>query len=373
MRIAVNTRLLLKDRLEGIGWFTYESLKRITQTHKEHEFIFVFDRKFDQEFIFSDNIIPQVISPQARHPLLYYLWFEYSIPFILKKYDAGLFLSPDGYLSLSSKVKSIAVFHDLSFEHYPDDIPHAALKYYKKYFPKFAKKAERIATVSEYSKQDICQQYNISPDNIDVVYNGANEGYCPLDASSVLQTKLEITGGSDYFVYVGALHQRKNIANLFYAFDRFKEADYKNIKLVLAGKRMWWTENLQTAFESMKFKEDVIFTGRLESARLHRVLASALALTYISYFEGFGIPIVEAFYCNTPVITSNVTSLPEVAGEAALLVDPFSVTQIAEAMTRLSLDENLRKDLIRKGSERKTLFTWDKTAANLWNCIDKVI
>lgn len=373
MRIAVNTRLLLKDRLEGIGWFTYESLKRITLAHPEHDFIFIFDRKYNEEFIFSDNIIPEVIFPQARHPFLYYLWFEYSVPYILKKYKADLFLSPDGYLSLSTKVKSIAVFHDLCFEHYPDDMPGMALKYYKYYFPKFAKKAARIATVSEFSKQDIMQQYGISDENIDVVYNGANESYFPLDSNAISMTKSELTGGSDYFVYVGALHQRKNIDNLFRSFDLFKETDNKNTKLVLVGKKMWWTESLQSAYDSMKYKEDVILTGRLDTEKLHRVLGSAIALTYVSYFEGFGIPVVEAFYANVPVITSNVTSLPEVAGDAALLVDPFSVESIAEAMRKISLDENLRNELLIKGSKRKIMFSWDKTAVKLWNCIEKVL
>ena len=99
MRIAVNTRLLLKDKLEGIGWFTFETLKRITKNHPEHEFIFLFDRPYDKEFIFSENIIPVVIQPPARHPFLWYLFFEWSIPAALKKYKADIFISPDGWLS----------------------------------------------------------------------------------------------------------------------------------------------------------------------------------------------------------------------------------------------------------------------------------
>ena len=123
MKIAVNTRLLLPDKLEGIGWVAFETLKRITRAHPEHEFYFIFDRKWDDMFIFSDNVTPVAVSPQARHPFLYYLWFEWSVPHILKKVKADLFLSPDAYLSLRTEVKSIAVFHDLNFEHYPNDLP----------------------------------------------------------------------------------------------------------------------------------------------------------------------------------------------------------------------------------------------------------
>ena len=123
----------------------------------------------------------------------------------------------------------------------------------------------------------------------------------------------------------------------------------------------------------MKFKEDVIFTGRLNTNDLHHVIASALAMTYIPYFEGFGIPILEAMNCDTPVITSNITSMPEVAGDAALLVDPFSIDSISEAMIYMYKDANMRLSLIEKGRKRKLDFSWDKTADALWSSIEKTL
>ena len=138
MKIAVNTRLLLKNKLEWIGWFSTETLKRITTQHKEHQFYFIFDRKYDDAFIFSDNITPVVIPPQARHPVLYYIWFENSIPRLLKKLQPDLFFSPDGYLSLTTKVRSMNVFHDLNFEHYPADLPFSERTYYRHFFPLYA-------------------------------------------------------------------------------------------------------------------------------------------------------------------------------------------------------------------------------------------
>ena len=121
----------------------------------------------------------------------------------------------------------------------------------------------------------------------------------------------------------------------------------------------------------MSFKDDVIFPGRLVIEELQKVVASALALTYVSYFEGFGIPIVEAFYAETPVITSNVTSMPEIAGDAALLVDPFSIKSISSAMLKIASDEQLQKELIKKGRERKKLFSWQKSADKLWEAMEK--
>jgi glycosyltransferase involved in cell wall biosynthesis len=373
LRIAVNTRLLLKNKLEGIGWFSFESLKRICTQHPEHEFFFIFDRKWSDEFIFSDNITPIAVAPQARHPLLYYTWFEYSIPSVLRKIKPDLFFSPDGYLSLSTKVKSVNVFHDLSFEHYPKDVPFAERYYYRRFFPKYAQKASRIATVSEYSKQDIVKMYGVSPEKIDVVYNGANISFKAVPGSVKNETIEKYSLGSRYFVFVGALHPRKNLVNLFKAFDIFRKQDPGKANLLIVGAKMWWTKAIEQAYNEMVFKDDVIFTGRLNTGELNKVLGSAMALTYVSYFEGFGIPIVEAFYCDTPVITSNVTSMPEVAGDAALLINPFSPNSIAEAMLDISSNEVLRLDLVKKGQERRKMFSWQQTSERLWKTIEKVL
>ena len=371
MKIAVNTRLLLKNKLEGIGWFSYESLKRITTQHPEHQFYFIFDRKYDESFIFSGNITPVVVSPQARHPLLYYLWFEKSLPRILKKLEPDLFFSPDGYLSLSTPVKSMQVIHDLNFEHYPDDLPYSERTFYRHYFPLYARKACRIATVSEFSKRDIINQYHVDADKIDVVYNGANDRYNPIPESEKFLVRAKYTGGIPYFVFVGALHPRKNLANLFRAFDLFREESDIKMKLLIIGHKKWWTSQIKEAYEKMKHNDDVDFCGRLEPQELNRVIASAAAMTYVSYFEGFGIPILESYYCETPVITSNVTSMPEVAGDAAILVDPFSVRSICEGMMKIASDPGLADKLNAKARVRRQDFTWQKTADRLWNSMEK--
>jgi glycosyltransferase involved in cell wall biosynthesis len=372
MKIAVNTRLLLKGRLEGIGWFMFETLKRITQQNPQHEFYFIFDREYDDLFIFSENVHPVVTFPPARHPLLFYLWFEHTIPITLKRIGADVFCSPDGYLSLRSKVRSHVVMHDLNFEHYPKDLPFLASKHYRYYFPRYAQKADRIATVSEFSKDDIINQYHVLPEKIDVVYNGASDAFRALSNTEKDDVRKKYAAGNPYFVFVSALSPRKNLVNLFYAFDQLKKSDNQGIKLLVVGEKMYWTNEIREAYSQMNYKDDVIFAGRLEFSELTRVLGSALALTYVSYFEGFGIPIVEAFYAGTPVITSNVTSMPEVAGDAALLIDPFSVNSICQAMQQIANDSLLRKSLIMKGYERAKMFSWQKSADLLWDSIQKV-
>ncbi|MCW3102888.1 MAG: a-glycosyltransferase [Bacteroidetes bacterium] len=373
MEIVVNTRLLLKNKLEGIGWFSYETLRRITAAHPEHHFIFLFDREPDEEFFFSGNVTPIILSPQARHPVLFYLWFEFSVGSLLNKLKPDLFLSPDGYLSLRASCKQLPVMHDLNFEHYPNDLTYLVRKYYKYFFPRFARKATRIATVSEFSKADIVKTYGISPEKIDVVYNGCNTAYLPVSQELQRLTKEKYSMGKEYFLFVGALHPRKNISRLFKAFDIFKNTSSSDAKLVIVGVKYYWTSEIKEAYLGMQHKADVVFTGRVDSDALRNILGAALALTYVPYFEGFGIPILEAMNTDTPVITGNVTSMPEVAKDAALLIDPFSEQSIAEGMLRIHNEPELRKILIEKGRLRRQDFSWDKTAAALWESILKTV
>ncbi|HTB33077.1 MAG TPA: glycosyltransferase, partial [Bacteroidia bacterium] len=206
MKIAVNTRLLLKNKMEGIGVHAYNVLKRITVNHPEHQFLFMFDREFDEKFIFSSNVTPVVLFPQARHPLLYYWWFEHSVARTLKKVEPDIFYSPDGFLSLNTEVRSIPVIHDLNYEHYPKDLPRWASWHYRHFFPMFAGKARRIITVSEFSKQDIVQHYHVHADKIDVVYNAAHDHYKKSGESEQKAIRDKYTNGREFFLYVSALH-----------------------------------------------------------------------------------------------------------------------------------------------------------------------
>jgi glycosyltransferase involved in cell wall biosynthesis len=174
-------------------------------------------------------------------------------------------------------------------------------------------------------------------------------------------------------VFVGALHPRKNVINLFKAFDKFKLTDTQQIKIVIVGERFYWDNETNEVYNNLTFKDDIVFTGRLSQAELRDVLGSALALTYVSLFEGFGIPIVEAMYCGVPVITSNTTSMPEIAGNAALIVDPYSIDDIAEAMLKMSTDAELRQKLIDAGNIKKKDYSWDITAQKLWQLVEKVM
>ena len=182
MKIAVNARLLV-PKLEGIGWFAYETLRRIVTEHPEHTFYFIFDRDYDERFLFAENVKPILTFPPCRHhPWFWYVYFEWAIPYVLRKIKPDLFLSPDGWMTLRCSMPQVTVIHDINFVHHPEFFPRSFQKYFSKYFPKFAEKAVRVATVSEFSKQDICHAYGIDADKVDVVYNGSNALFRPLDA-----------------------------------------------------------------------------------------------------------------------------------------------------------------------------------------------
>jgi len=347
-------------------------MKRITQQHPEHEFFFFFDRKFSDDFIFSSNITPIVLSPPARHPFLWWWWFEMSVPAALKKIQPDIFLSTDGYCSLRATCKQVMVIHDLAFEHFSHHVDWLTSKYYRYFTPRYARKANRIACVSGFTKQDVVNLYRIPEEKIDVTYNGSNEVFFPLREEEKLLVRQKFTGGKNYFIYAGAIQPRKNIINLFLAFDEFKKQTASDLKLVVAG-RNWSYNEAMNVYTSMQFKDDVIFPGHLSRNDLTKLIGSATAMVYVSLFEGFGIPVVEAMSCDVPVITSNTSSMPEIAGDAALLVDPTSVTDISSKMKLLFENEPLRNELIAKGKIQRQKFTWQNTADSLWECLMKAM
>jgi glycosyltransferase involved in cell wall biosynthesis len=371
MRIAVNTRLLLKGRLEGIGWFAYHTLKRIAASHPQHQFLFLFDRPFDDEFVFGANVTPRVIAPPSRHPVLWYMWFEWSVPRALKQWNADVFLSPDGYGSLRTAVPTCLVVHDLAFEHYPEHLRASHRWYLRHYTRLFCEKASRIVTVSEYSKKDIAERYHIPPEKIAVACNGAHEAYHQLTPDEREAAKEEYAGGAEYFVFVGALHPRKNVEALLRAFIRFKKRQRSNMKLVIVGRMAWKYEALEGMKEKMPFKEDVTWLGYRGAEELARIIGGAYALVYASLFEGFGIPILEALTAGVPAVVSNTSSMPEVAGDAGLLCDPTSKESIAEAMQKIYKDEALRARLVAAAPAQAARFSWERAADVLWESVEQ--
>ena len=372
MRIAVNTRLLLKGKMDGIGWFTAETARRIVTRHPEHQFFFFFDRKPDQEFLFGPNVTPVVLCPQARHPVLWYLFFEWVTPWALRKYKIDLYLTTDGMMPLHPRVPTLSVIHDLNFEHAAGNLKASHQHYMKHYFRRFAQNATRIATVSTYSKNDIAQTYGINPAKIDVVFDGAHSNYRPHSDVEKAAVRDKFTHGHPYIIFISTILKRKNLANLLKAFDLVKQQGDNKLKLVVVGSRVWWQDELAEAYDNMLHKDDVIMPGRVEPDELSALLSASEMLVYPSYFEGFGIPILEAMYAETAVVASNTTSMPEVGGDAVLHVNPSDPSDIAHAISILQ-NNSIREELIQKGRVQRQKFSWEKTANLLWDSMMKTL
>lgn len=364
-KVAINARFLIKGKLEGFGWFTYHTAKRLVERHPEIQFYFLFDRTYDHSFVFAENVKPIVLFPQARHPILFRWWFDFSVTRFLKKESVDLFISPDGYLSLRTDTLQIAVIHDLNFEHYPEDLlPHHS-RYLRKYFPKFAQKATKIITVSKFSKRDIINTYGISHEKISVAYNGVDAHF-----------KINRNVGKNelpYFLFVGSIHPRKNLKRVLAAFDMFKKSAASNIQLKVVGDPYFWSDEMKLALANLQHKDSVVFEPYATKEKLVKLYQNAHALLFVSYFEGFGIPIIEAMACGCPVVVAKNTACEEIAEGAALLVDPFNESEIMQRMLELTSNPALLEDLKKKGLHRAQYFNWDKTTDILENAMLKLL
>jgi glycosyltransferase involved in cell wall biosynthesis len=369
MIIAVNTRMLLPDFEDGIGRFSFEILKRITTQNKQHTFIFFFDRPFNKKFIFSENIIPVVLFPPARSPFLWICFFEFAITKALKKYKPDVFVSPDGWLSLQTNVKSLQVLHDLHFTFCPQFLPYFVRSYFTYFFPKFINKASHIVTVSSYCKNQIMKEYAKESKDIDVVYNASRENYKAISGTRKQDVKKKYTNNEDYFLFIGPIHARKNLPNVIQAFERFKAQRKTTMKLVIIGKTFW----RKRKYRAKTNDSDVIYLDYIASEELYAITASAFCLVYASFYEGFGIPMIEAMNCGVPVIASNCSAMPEIVGESAVLINPNSVDSITEAMLKMENDSVLREILIEKAYKNCERFSWDNSANLFWNCILKTV
>ena len=385
MNIAVNTRFLLPgDRLEGIGRFSHEVLQRLVSQHPEVTFHFLFDRAHDARYRYAPNVVPHVLRPPARHPLLYLAWFEGAVALWLRRQRPAAFLSLDGFTTLSTTVPRVTVLHDLAFEHHPRDVDWLTRRYYQYFTPRFARASRQLVAVSEATRQDLIETYGLDPARIQVAYNAPAAIFqSPPPAPLALATEQEATrrqfaGGQPYFLFVGALQPRKNLANLLRAFALFKQqagVAGGAVQLLIVGREAWQAGPIFTAYQRMSHGQDAVrFTGRVADPELVALYRAALATVYIPYFEGFGLPIVEAQASGCPVLTASVSSMPEVAGPAgALLADPHAPAEVAAALTRLWQEPALRRALQAGGAANLSRFSWERSADVLWQALESAL
>ncbi len=355
-----------------MGVFTVNTLPLFIKQNPDVHFQVLCDKNFTEDYFDFPNVTKYYIFPPYRHPLLYIFYFETVVRQFLSKHKPDLFVSMDGMLCLGSKAKQLDVIYDINFEHFPKDVTLKNRLYFNYFFKRFARKANRLVTISEYSKQDMVDFYKVPAEKIDNVSCGVSSRFSQLTQDQIAEVRNARSNGKPYFFFVGSMHPRKNIKRLLKAFTLFKEKTSSDFKLLIAGAILWSKQEIAEEFETNPVKDDITFTGRVNDKELNELLGAAHALSFVPIFEGFGLPIVEAMECGVPVLCSNVTSMPEVAGDAALLVDPYNIEEIARAMVQLYENKNnLCQTLVEKGFQQKNLFTWERTAKLMWQSIQK--
>ncbi len=259
----------------------------------------------------------------------------------------------------------VATIHDLAFEHLPETFTRRGSLQLKLTVRRTARKAARIATVSEYSRQDIIRTYKLPPEKVVVTYNGVESQFSPRE-SYVNET--EAIGRRfgierQFLLAVGSLQPRKNLVRLIRAYAKLRsESDDFTHQLVIVGRKLWLADEIFTEVSRQKWSKDVILTDYVKDEDLPALYRAADIFVYPSLFEGFGLPPLEAMACGTPVITSNTSSLPEVVGDAALLIDPSDEQDLAGALLKVVRDASLRSRMREMGIEQAKKFTWHAAA-----------
>jgi len=299
---------------------------------------------------------------------------QVELPFKIMRKHVDLVHSPQFNIPLLSRAAQVTTIHDCAYDRFPEEYPNRVAKgYYRFMFPIALRKSKRIIAISESTKRDLIELYKISPEKISVIYQGVDSRFYQ-DMSNEKNSMLKpLYVDGDFALFVGLTRPRKNVDRLVRAFAKVLPSLKTGAKLVLAGKIDTRFLDVRRLAERLNISDSVVQLGFVSEDQLLALYKTACCFVFPSLYEGFGLPVLEAMAAGTPVITSRVSSLPEVAGDAALLVNPYNVDEIAEAMYKLFTDASFRDKLRQKGKERSKQFTWRKCAQKTLKVYEEVL
>lgn len=349
----------------GVGWTVFELLREFAKLADSHNRFRVFLTHLPlADLPPQTEYFRYVVVPKRS------LWSQIDLPLalFLSHRDLTVFLSPAHYAPRFCPCPTVVIIHDLSFFYYPQDFLKKDLYQLVNWTGYSVRAAKHIIAVSETTKRDIIQNYAINSDKITVIPNG-------LDPKSTHRMWNESThpvwkSRKPYFLYLGTLQPRKNVETLLYAFTRFLK-QHSEYHLYLCGKKGWLYESIYAVIEKKKLKEKVTFTDYLPEPEKRALLKGATALIMPGFYEGFGLPVLEAFFAKVPVVASLGGALPETAGDAALYFDPLDTNDIYDKLEQVT-EPNIQEALIAKGTKRLAHFSWQKTAREIIKCISKL-
>ena len=349
----------------GMGQYQYHLLKHLLKIdHNNFYHLYAFNFRNRQRFkeirFPAKNYKIQALPIPQR--LIISWWMMMRKPYLdqlIKKCDvhhlSEICIPP------FKKTKTVAFIHDLTTILFPKHHKKSNVFLHSKRFKRIHK-VDAVLTNSESTKKDIIQHLKIKPEKIFVTYLGADDRFRPMNESEVESVLQKYNLKKPYILFVGTLEPRKNVETLVSAFDQLKKKHQIPHQLVLVGQKGWLYKNIFKAIESSPNKTDIRHTDYVSDADLPALINGAEVFSYPSFYEGFGLPVLEAMQCGTPVITSNISSMPEVGGEACLYINPESTDELAEKIYSVINNDNLQKDLSEKGIERAKFFSWEKCA-----------
>jgi len=399
MKIGVDIRILAKGTRTGVENYTINLLSRLLPLDKSKKYKLFYNGfkkpKLDYPWLKSSNLKIKTLRFPNRIFDLFLRFLKFpKIDKVLKGVD--VFLSPHFLLTpVSSNVKTIIVFYDLSFVRFPEFFSLPKLFWHKFVYPKYqAQKADLIVAISESTKKDLINLYGINPEKIKVIYPGAGNEFKPMERNNprLLEVKEKYRLPHNFILYFGTIEPRKNILGLIKAFEQIKEAknlpllqirwqgfegvvkkeeeknvDFSDLKLVIAGSKGWLYKNVFKKAKESRFGKDIIFTGFIEEEDKPYLYNLADVFVYPSFFEGFGLPPLDAMACGVPTIVSNNSSLPEVVGNGAITVDANNIDELSFTIRKVLENRELKDYLTKRGLSRAKKFDWEKTAQEFLN------
>lgn len=359
MRIGIDARIIYYTKA-GIGQYTINLTRALAQLASDAEFILLQHRKDPVPFVSQDSVSRfGVLTPS--HHRLEQMMLALELP--LRRLDIDLLHSPDFIPPLHvNNFKSVITVHDLAFLVWPHFLTADGARYYGQ-IDQAVRRADHIIAVSHSTKNDLVRLVGVPAESITVVHEAANPVYQPVDpaqARDYLRGKFPLPDA--FILFVSTIEPRKNIGTLLKAYQWLRHHYKVDVGLVLAGAIGWLSDRVFEEVDELDLREHVTFLGRVETEDLLYLYNCARCLAHPALYEGFGLTPLEAMACGTPVVVSNVSSLPEVVGDAALLVDPKSEEDLAVALHRLVTDEQLRLALREKGLARAGTFSWQRAA-----------
>jgi glycosyltransferase involved in cell wall biosynthesis len=354
---------LLKQRA-GVGNYVYNLIKNLSLIDHKSRYVMFYchHRDVKEKMVKIEN--PNFENRFIRFPtkMMKALWASIGLPKVdWLVGDVDLYHSPNYSLNALGRGKSLMTIHDLSYLAYRQFSLASGRWHYAFKIKNYAEKVDAIIADSESTRSEIIKYLKIPQEKIHVIHLACSEAFQPLpksDRTQAIMEKYKIKG--NFILFVGTLEPRKNLKGLIQAYDRSRaKEDYL---LVLAGGKGWKYKHIFRLVKQLKLEERVVFCGYVPDSDLPALYNSASVFVYPSFYEGFGLPPLEAMACGTPVITSHTTSLPEVVGDAGVYVDPFAVEQISVSIDTVLSDTKLRQSLREQGLKRAKIFSWERTA-----------